>query len=200
MKLYGDHRSGNCYKVYLTAALVGAQIEWVDVDIMQGDTQTTTFKALNPVGKIPLLVLDNGQCLSESNAIINFLAHGTDLLPKEPWEFAQVQQWQFYEQYSHEPYIAVARFIRQFQGMPISRQDEFQAKQAGGHAALKIMEQQLKQKKFLANDRFSVADISLYAYTHVAAEGGFDLSVYPAILRWLDTVAKQPSFVPMVNN
>ncbi|TDR23656.1 glutathione S-transferase family protein [Marinicella litoralis] len=197
MKLYGDHRSGNCYKVLLTAALLGIELTWVDIDIMSGGTQTAAFLRLNPLGKIPLLQVDNQTRLSESNAIVNYLAYQSALIPQSRLHWAQVQQWQFFEQYSHEPYIAVARFIQLYLGLPVSRMQEYKEKQAGGHKALAVMEQHLQQNEFLVNQQLSVADVSLFAYTHVADEGGFDLSPYPAILAWLDRIRALPQFVAM---
>jgi len=198
MKIYGDKQSGNCYKIQLCCALLGTEYTWIDVDILANECQTEEFKALNPNAKIPLLVLDDGRCLSESNAIINYLATGTDLLPKDNFAFAKVQQWQFFEQYSHEPFIAVARFINKYLGLPKERIEEYKAKQVGGHKALSVMEQQLKHTPFLVGDAISCADISLFAYTHVASEGGFELTSYPNIQRWIKAIEAQPSFQAMV--
>ncbi|WP_440874069.1 glutathione S-transferase family protein [Thalassotalea sp. PLHSN55] len=199
MEIYGDKQSGNCYKIQLVCALLSIDYQWHDVDILQGDTQTTEFLAKNPNGKIPLLVLEDGRCISESNAIINFLAYQSPLLPADPFIQAKIQQWQFFEQYSHEPYIAVARFIAKYLKRPLERESEYQAKQAGGHKALSVMEKQLQQTKFLIGDELSTADISLFAYTHVAFEGGFDLSDYPAISRWIKDISEQDNFVAMKN-
>ena len=197
MKLYGDRASGNCYKVILVASLLGLEYDYIDTNILAGDTQQDDFLALNPNGKIPLLQLDDGRCLSESNAIINFLAMGSELYPADNFAQAQVLQWQFFEQYSHEPYIAVARFISKYLGMPEERREEFQAKQAGGQRALSIMENQLKDNAYICGDTFSVADISLLAYTHVADEGGFELAGYPAILGWIEKITQLPGFEAM---
>lgn len=197
MKVYGDTQSGNCYKLKLTLALLDIPHDWVAVDILAGDTQAPEFLALNPNGKIPVVVLDDGRCLSESNAIINYLAAGTSLLPTDRYQLAQVQQWQFFEQYSHEPYIAVARFIARYLGLPEQRRAEYEAKQADGHLALAVMERQLEQTPYLVGDQLTAADISLYAYTHVADEGGFDLEGYPAIQRWLASIAAQPGYIGM---
>ncbi|WP_100658753.1 glutathione S-transferase family protein [Alteromonas flava] len=197
MKIYGDAQSGNCYKVQLTCALLGLEYSWHAIDILAGDTASAEFLASNPVGKIPLLALDDGRYLSESNAIINYLAHGSAMLPSEPFALAKVQQWQFFEQYSHEPYIAVARFIAKYLGMPEERRSEFEAKQAGGHKALQVMEQQLKQTPYLCGENVTTADISLYAYTHVADEGGFSLVQYPAIQAWMGRIAALPAYRAM---
>lgn len=197
MKLYGDINSGNCYKLALAFALLQRPHEWVEVDIMAGETATAAFMAKNPAGKIPLLELDDGRLLAESNAILNYIAHDSALLPTDPFTLAKVQQWQFFEQYSHEPYIAVARFIARYLGLPEDRRAEYEAKQVGGHKALAVMEQQLQISNYLVGDMLTVADISLYAYTHVAHEGGFELSVYPAIERWLARVESQPHYRAM---
>ncbi|MGM0632505.1 MAG: glutathione S-transferase family protein [Pseudomonadota bacterium] len=197
MKIYGDTKSGNCYKVQLVCHLLDIPYQWVDVDILAGDTRTEEFLKKNPSGKIPLLELDDGNTLSESNAIINYLARGSDLYPEERLEQARVQQWQFFEQYSHEPFIAVARFINKYLGMPADRADEYAAKQAGGHKALQVMEQQLAKTPYMTGAHCTTADIALYAYTHVAGEGGFALDDYPAILAWLDRVAALPGVTSM---
>lgn len=198
-KVYGDYRSGNCYKVKLMLSLLGAEYEWVPVDILKGETHTEAFLAKNPNGKIPVLELDDGSCLWESNAILNFLADGTRYLPSEPRLRTQVLQWQFFEQYSHEPSIAVARFIQFYLGLPEERLDEYRSLHKAGHRALKVMEQQLERTSFLVGEDFSIADIALYAYTHVAHEGGFDLAGYPAIGRWLERVRQVPGYVGMLD-
>jgi glutathione S-transferase len=197
MQLWADHRSGNCFKCTLTAAWLGINLDWVETDVLQGQTRTAEFLQHNPNGKIPWLVLDDGRCLSESNAIVNYLAHGSTLLPTKPYDLAVVQQWQFFEQYSHEPHIAVARFIRLYQGMPETRKAEYEALLPGGYHALDVMEQQLQKTPYLTGTRLTVADLCLFAYTHVADEGGFDLSPYTAIKRWLEEIQGQPQFVPM---
>ena len=198
MKIYGDTQSGNCYKVQLICQLLNIDHQWIDVDILAGDTKSDDFLKKNPNGKIPLLELDSGETLSESNAIINYLAFGSDLYPNDRLAQARVLQWQFFEQYSHEPFIAVARFINKYLGLPADKADEYAAKQTGGHKALQVMEQQLAETPFLAGEKVTTADISLYAYTHVADEGGFELKAYPAIRAWLDRVAALPNFRPMV--
>ncbi len=197
MKIYGDTQSGNCYKVQLVCQLLNIDHQWIDVDILAGDTKSDDFLKKNPNGKIPLLELNSGETLSESNAIINFLAFGSDLYPNDRLAQARVLQWQFFEQYSHEPFIAVARFINKYLGLPADKADEYAAKQTGGHKALHVMEQQLAKTPFLAGEKVTTADISLYAYTHVADEGGFELEAYPAIRAWLDRVAALPNFRPM---
>ncbi|MDG9780000.1 glutathione S-transferase family protein [Metapseudomonas otitidis] len=194
-KVYGDVISGNCYKVKLILELLGQPYQWVPVDILKGETQSEAFLALNPNGKIPVLELEDGTTLWESNAILNFLAEGSDLLPGEPRLRTQVLQWQFFEQYSHEPYVAVARFIKRYQGMPAERAEEYQVCLVRGYKALRVMEQQLSRTPYLVGDTYSIADIALYAYTHVAEEGGFDLSGFPAIQAWMARVAAHPRHV-----
>lgn len=198
-KVYGDYNSGNCYKIKLMLNLVGIAYQWVPVDILNGETQTPAFLEKNPNGKIPVLELDDGTCLWESNAILNFLADGTEYLPTEPRLRTQVLQWQFFEQYSHEPSIAVARFIEFYLGLPEERADEYRALQKSGYRALAVMEQQLKRTPFLVGDAFSIADIALYAYTHVAPQGGFDLTRYPGIVQWLERIRQQPGYVGMLD-
>ena len=196
-KVYGDYRSGNCYKIKLMLHLIDREYEWVPVDILRGESREESFLKKNPNGKIPVLELDDGTCLWESNAILNFLADGSELLPSDPRLRTQVLQWQFFEQYSHEPFIAVARFIKVYLGLPDDRLDEFAAKQLDGYRALDVMEQQLLRTPYLVGDHYSIADIALYAYTHVAEEGGFSLNGYPAICAWLQRVASHPRHVGM---
>lgn len=198
-KVYGDYNSGNCYKIKLMLSLLGAAYEWVPIDILKGETETEAFLAKNPNGKIPVLELEDGTCLWESNAILNFLAEGTPLLLTEPRLRTQMLQWQFFEQYSHEPTIAVARFIQFYLGLPEERLEEYRSLHKRGYKALKVMEQQLQRTPFLVGEHFSIADIALYAYTHVAHQGGFDLTQFPAIQHWLDRVQQQPGYVGMLD-
>jgi len=197
VKIYGDVQSGNCYKIKLLVSLLDIRHDWIHIDVIKGGTHTTEFLAKNPNGKIPVLELDNGSCLAESNAILNYLAVGSVLLPEDRFERARVLQWQFFEQYSHEPYIAVARYIAKYLGLPEERKAEYAAKQQGGHKALAVMEQQLANTPYLVGQCLTIADISLYGYTHVAHEGGFDLSGYPAIKAWIKCIAAQPGYVGM---
>ena len=197
-KVYGDYRSGNCYKVKLMLRLLGKEYQWIAIDILKGETQSEAFLARNPNGKIPVLELVDGTCLWESNAILNFLADGSEFLPTEPRLRTQVLQWQFFEQYSHEPYIAVARFIQFYLGLPDERVEEYRKLHKGGYKALKVMERQLQMTPYLVGDQYSIADVALYAYTHVADEGGFSLEAFPAIRAWLDRVASHPRHVTML--
>ena len=197
MKIYGDIQSGNCYKIKLLTSILEIDHEWIEVDILANETQTDEFLEKNPNGKIPLLELNDGRCISESNAILNYLAEGSDLSSEDAYQKAKILQWQFFEQYSHEPYIAVARFISKYLGLPEERREEYQSKQAGGHKALKVMEDQLSTTDYLVSDKMSISDISLYGYTHVASEGGFDLSKYPAIQNWINRIQSHPNYVGM---
>lgn len=197
MKIYGDYDSGNCYKVALLCHHLGVPHDWVHLNILAGESHTAAFEAKNANGKIPTLELDDGRILAESNAILNFLADGSALLPSEAFARAKVLQWQFFEQYSHEPYIAVARYINRYLGLPEEKREEYLSKQAGGHKALAVMETHLSQQNWLVGDGMTIADISLYAYTHVADEGGFDLVNYPAIQTWLGRIRNHPKHVTM---
>ncbi|WP_407297116.1 glutathione S-transferase family protein [Stutzerimonas zhaodongensis] len=177
--------------------LLGHDYQWIPVDILRGESREEAFLQKNPNGKIPVLELDDGACLWESNAILNFLAEGSDYLPADARLRTQVLQWQFFEQYSHEPFVAVARFIKLYLGMPSDRLDEYAAKLLDGYRALDVMEQQLDRTQYLVGDRYTIADVALYAYTHVAEEGGFSLADYPAIQAWLMRVEAHPRHVAM---
>ena len=196
-RVFGDILSGNCYKVKLLLEFLSIEHEWLPVDILAGDTHKEAFLAKNPNGKIPLLQLSDHEFLAESNAILNFLAEGTDWLPDSGLPRARVLQWQFFEQYSHEPYIAVARYINKYLGLPAERMAEYQSRQAGGHKALSVMEKQLQETDFLVGQLATIADISLYGYTHVAHEGGFELQGYPSIRQWLRRIEQLPGYVQM---
>ena len=198
LKVYGDYNSGNCYKIKLMLHLLGLEYEWQSVDILNGETETPAFLAKNPNGKVPVLELEDGTCLWESNAILNYLADGSEFLPTEPRLRTQVLQRQFFEQYSHEPYIAVARFIQFYLGLPQARIEEYRALQKRGYKALDVMEQQLARTPYLVGEHYSIADVTLYAYTHVAHQGGFDLAAYPSIQAWLARVASHPRHVTML--
>jgi len=196
-RVYGDIYSGNCYKIKLLASHLGLDHEWVHVDILRGATHTPEFLSRNPNGKIPVVEFSDGRCLAESNAILNYLAEGTPYLPDDRWLRAKVLQWQFFEQYGHEPYIAVARYIAKYLGLPEARRAEYESKQQGGIKALRVMDEQLSRSNYLVGEALSIADISLYAYTHVAHEGGFDLSPFPAVQAWLGIVAAHPRHITM---
>lgn len=200
LRLYGMSGSGNCYKPALLMRQLGMPFEWVEVDILQGGSRTPEFLARNPNGKVPLLEVTDGgdtRALAESNAMLCYLAEGTPLMPEDRWPRAQVLQWLFFEQYSHEPYIATVRFWVKYLGKQDEWRDRIAEASKKGHAALGVMEQQLARTPFLAGAAYTVADIALYAYTHVAHEGGYSLQPYPGIRAWLGRVERQPNFVPM---
>lgn len=197
VKIYGDINSGNCYKIKLLCSLLSIQHQWIEVDILKAETQTADFLQMNPNGKIPLLVTNESEYLAESNAILFYLSRNSHLWPQDELQQARVLQWQFFEQYSHEPYIAVARFIARYLGLPEDRKAEYADKQTGGYSALDVMEIRLQKGQFLVANQCTIADISLYAYTHVADEGGFDLSRYPAILTWLHRIRSLDGYIGM---
>ena len=196
LTVHGFKPSGNCYKVQLLLELLGVPYRWVDVDSVNGETRTPEFLAKNPNGRVPLLELDDGRFLPESNAILCFLADGTPFLPEDSWQRAQVLQWLFFEQYSHEPYVAVARFVARWLPADHPRQAELPKLRERGHQALAVMEQHLQGREFLVEAGYGVADIALYAYTHEAPVGGISLDDYPAIRAWLARVEARPGFVP----
>lgn len=196
-KVYGDLLSGNCYKIKLLMNLLDIEHEWIHVNILAGETHTETFTAMNSNAKIPVLQISDSEFLCESNAILNFLAEDTAYLPSDKLLRTKVLQWQFFEQYSHEPYIAVARYINKYLGLPKEREEEYKSKQAGGHKALKVMEQQLSKTPFFVGDKMTIADISLHAYTQAAHEGGFDLEAYPYIKQWILRIEQLPNFIAM---
>ena len=194
MLLYDSATSGNCYKVRLLLARLGMPYERREVDVVDRSGRQELLGDLNPALRVPTLVFDDGRSLGESGAILWYLGDGTQYVPADPWERAKVLQWMFFEQYSHEPHIAVARFWLHVLGAPPS-QDALAEKQRLGYLALDALEGGLAGREFLVGDVYSIADIALYAYTHVAAEGGFDLERYPAICGWIDRVAAQPGHV-----
>lgn len=185
MRIYGDLISGNCLKVKWVCDYLNIAYEWVDIDIMAGDTRTAEFLAKNPTGQVPCIELDDGRCLSQSNAIMLYLADGSDLIPQDPYLKARMNEWLFWEQYSHEPYIAVLRFHMKYLGKRAEERDP--DKVTRGHKALQHMEDMLSST-YLLGEKLSLADIALYAYTHLAHEGGFDLAPYPRISTWLRQV------------
>jgi len=176
---------------------MGIDYDWQEVDILAGDTHTPKFLAMNTNGKIPLLALPDGRCLAESNAILCYLADGSEFFSGDAFTRAEILQWMFFEQYSHEPNIATSRFIIQYLGNPPDKQAALKEKSVGGYKALNVMEQQLLQSRFISGEKFNIADIALYAYTHVAEEGGFDLGSYPAIRAWIDQIKNRPNHVVM---
>jgi glutathione S-transferase len=197
MRLYNSQVSGNCYKVRLAAAQLGLELELVEVDVIDRSDRPQLLGGLNPSLRVPTLVLDDGRSLGESGAILLYLADGTALIPDDRFERAQMLQWMFFEQYDLEPNIAVARFWLSVSGRPERWADQLPAKQEAGYRTLDAMERHLTDRAFLVGDGYTLADIALYGYTHVADEGGFDMARYPAIAAWLERVRSQPGHVTL---
>jgi glutathione S-transferase len=195
--VYGMSSSGNCYKVRLLLEQLQVRYQWVEIDTRSGATHSSEFLAKNPNGRVPLLEFEPGHFLAESDAILFYLAEGTTFWPQHRRERAEVLQWMFFEQYSHEPYIAVARYICAFLPHDHARRSELPRLHERGGQALTVMEQHLSQRAFFVAESYSIADIALYAYTHAAADGGFELARYPAISAWLARIESQPGFVRM---
>jgi glutathione S-transferase len=197
LRLHDNSFSGNGYKVRLLLTQLGTPFERIDYDIDRGATRTPDFLKLNPNGRIPVLEFEDGRILAESNAILSYLAEGTPYLPQDRFERALVLQWMFFEQYSHEPNVATLRYWITHNLLDDERRAMVAGKRRWGYAALDVMEQRLAQRRYFVGERYSIADIALYAYTHVADEGGFDLARYAAIRRWLDRVASEPRHIPI---
>ena len=198
MLLFNSQVSGNCYKVRLLLAHLGLEYDRHELDVVDRSNRPEVLGELNPALRVPTLVLDDGRALAESGAILWFFGEGTQYVPEEPYDRAQVLQWMFFEQYSHEPNIAVVRFWLAV--TPVRPPDaEIEARRRAGYAALEAMERHLNGLTFLVADRYTIADIALYAYTHVAEEGGFELARFPAIRGWLDRCAAQPGHVAITD-
>ncbi|MGA2024355.1 MAG: glutathione S-transferase family protein [Steroidobacteraceae bacterium] len=195
--VYGMSSSGNCYKVRLLLEQLQIPYQWIEMDTRKGVTRTAEFLAKNPNGRVPLLELEPGQFLAESDAMLFYLAEGTAFWPQQRRARAEVLQWMFFEQYSHEPYIAVARYICKMLPADHERRGDLPRLRERGAQALAVMEQHLAQRFFFVGETYSIADIALYAYTHAAADGGFELHHYPAIGAWLARVERQPHYVRM---
>lgn len=198
LKLYGLSASGNCHKIKLLLEQLAMPYRWQEVDILKGETQSDQFLAMNPVGQVPTLEIEPGKYLTESNAILCYLAEGSQFWSNEPYLRAQTLSWLFFEQYSHEPYIAVARFICKLLPAGNARMSELPHLHERGNIALQIMEQHLTSRDFFVDNQYSIADIALYAYTHCAGEGGFCLGDFPAINSWLARIEQQARFIKMV--
>ncbi len=197
MLLYDSPVSGNCYKVRLLLAHLGIAFERRTVDVVDRSNRGALLGGLNPALRVPTLVLDNGRALGESGAILWYFAEGTSFVPDDRYERAQVLQWMFFEQYDHEPAIAVVRFWVAYSGRPEAFADRLEERRAAGYRALDAMERHLDGREFLVGAAPTLADIALFAYTHVAGEGGFDLAGYPAVCSWLGRVAAVPGHVPI---
>ena len=196
MKLYNVAYSGNSYKVRLLLAQLGLPCEIIEVDILKGESRTPEFLKINPNGRTPVLD-DNGFVLAESNAILAYLARGTKFLPEDRKRWALVFQWLFFEQYSHEPYIATSRFLLQHKPDTPERAAALAVRRDSGWAALKVMEDHLSKNDFFVTD-YSIADIAVFAYTHVSHEGGFPLDDFPKIRAWIERVKTQAGFIPLM--
>ena len=194
-KLYDFLPSGNGYKVRLLLTQLQIPFELIQLNILNQETRTPEFLAKNPNGKIPLLEIEPNKFISESNAIIYYLSQGTEYFPQDKYQQAQVMQWLFFEQFSHEPNIARPRYWISVLQQPDKYREQIKQKQELGYAALEVMEQHLKNHDFLVADKYTIADIGLYGYTHVAEEGGFDLTRFPAILAWFKRVKSQPRHI-----
>ena len=186
MKIYGDSISGNCLKAKWVADYLGLAYDWVEVNIMAGESRTPTYLAMNPAGQVPVLVSDDGRPVAQSNAIILHLAEGSDLIPQDAYQRARMLEWMFWEQYSHEPYVAVARFQVKYQNRPVADLDPQLVER--GKAALQRLEDGLAATPFLVGDEVSLADVALVAYTRMAGDGGFDLGDYPRVTAWIAQV------------
>jgi len=195
LRLYDFLPSGNGYKVRLLLSQLGIPFERIELNILKGETRTPEFLRKNPNGRIPVLETESGQCLPESNAILFYLSEGTEFLPDNRYLRAQVLQWLFFEQYSHEPFIATSRFLISILGKSEEYRDALAQKREPGYAALTVMEKHLTSHTFFVGECYTIADISLFAYTHVADEGGFDLTRFLAIQAWLERVRSQPRYV-----
>jgi glutathione S-transferase len=194
MNIYGDSNSGNCLKVKWVSDRLRLPYSWIEIDTMKGGSRTPDFLKLNPFGQVPTIQLDDGRTLAQSNAIIRYLARGSDLIPADSYAAAQMDAWLFWEQYSHEPYVAVCRFQMVYLGKPASALDPNLVKR--GDAALDQLERALAGKPFLLGEAFSLADVSLLAYTRMAHEGGFDLAPRPSLRRWISAAEAQLGLPP----
>ncbi|HBK47086.1 MAG TPA: glutathione S-transferase, partial [Xanthomonadaceae bacterium] len=197
LTVHGMSTSGNCYKVRLLLQQLGSRYRWIEVDSVNGGTRTAEYLARNPNGKVPMIERDDGRILVESNAILCWLAEGTPYLPVDAWQRAQALSWMFFEQYSHEPYVAVARFVALWTAPDSPRRAELARLRARGDEALAVMERHLGSHDWFTGPDYGVADIALFAYTHCAGDGGFELARWPAIQAWLRRVRDTPGFVPM---
>jgi len=197
LKVYGISPSGNCYKVKLLLSHLGEPFTWIEVDARGGETKSDAFLAMNPFGRTPVLEIEPGVHLAESGAILCYLAEGTPYLPDDRLARSRVLEWMFFEQNSHEPYIANARYIAGILKKEHEYADKLEELRNRGYAALNVMETRLARHHYLTGDRYTIADIALYAYTHVAGEGGFDLDRYPAIRAWFERVEGQEGYVTM---
>jgi glutathione S-transferase len=197
LTVYGYSPSGNCHKLRMLLGHLGRDYLWVETDSAHGATRTPEYLAKNPNGKVPMIELDDGRVMVESNAILCWLAEDTPYLAGDAWERAQTLAWMFFEQYSHEPFVAVARFICGWTSLDSPRRRDLPKLRERGHQALAVMERHLGTREWFSSTGYGIADIALFGYTHCADEGGFDLEGYPMIRDWLERVKGQPGFVAM---
>jgi glutathione S-transferase len=195
--LYNSQVSGNCYKVRLLFAHLGISYERQELSVVDRSNRDEVLGGLNPALRVPTLVLDDGRALGESGAILWYFGEGTRFIPEDAYERAQMLQWMFFEQYDHEPAIAVTRFWLTYSGRPEAFADRLDERTAAGHRALAAMERHLRDHDYFVGNGMTLADIALYAYTHVAPEGGYELDGYPAVRAWLDRIAAEPGHVPI---
>lgn len=199
-RLYQMTPSGNCYKIRLLLTQLEIPFEKIEIDILKKESRTAEFLRKNPNGRVPLLETSDGQFLSESNAIMFYLSQGSEFFPTDKWQQAKVMQWLFFEQYSHEPYIATSRYWISILGKADEYREAINQKKEPGYAALGVMEKHLENNRFFVGDRYTIADIGLFAYTHVAPEGGFDLKQFPAIQAWIERVMERSRYITMKEN
>ena len=195
MKIYGDSNSGNCLKVKWVCDVLALPYDWIDVDTLKRETRTAQFLKLNSAGEVPTVAFDDGRTLAQSNAIIRYLARDSDLIPRDAFAAAKMDEWLFWEQYSHEPYVAVCRFHMRYLGKPASDLDPEKVKR--GYAALARMEHQLAATRFLVGDNLTLADVALLAYTRLAHEGGFHLDGYASLQRWIGEAERALGLPPV---
>ena len=195
--IYGYSPSGNCHKLRMLLGHLGRDYRWIEVESPYGATRTPEYLAKNPNGKVPMIETDDGRVMVESNAILTWLADGTKYFAGDAWQRAQTLAWMFFEQYSHEPYVAVARFICGWTPLDSPRRVDLPKLRERGDQALGVMEKHLATNEWFNATGYGIADIALFGYTHCAEDGGFDLAAYPAVCDWLDRVRAQPGFVPM---
>jgi glutathione S-transferase len=197
MTVYGYSPSGNCHKLRLLLTQLGREFRWVETDSPHGATRTFDYLSKNPNGKVPMIELDDGRIMTESNAILYWLAEGTNFFQGDAWQRAQTLSWMFFEQYSHEPYVAVARFICGWTPLDSARRADLPKLRERGYQALDVMEKHLSARSWFSGKEYGIADIALFAYTFCAGDGGFELSRYPALTAWLERVRGTPKFLPM---
>lgn len=198
LTLHDNIESGNAYKVRLLLSQLYIDYTTIQYNVTRGETRTPEFLAnINQIGRIPVIEFEDGKCLAESNAILYHFAHNTEFFPKDEWLQAQVMKWLFFEQYSHEPYIAVAKYILTMLPRDSGRRAEIPKLLKNGYSALTVMEEQLQGQNFMVGNIYTIADIALFAYTHKAEMGNFDLSRYPTILKWIERIKNRPEFIPM---